>query len=67
MDKILIKRLHILSFIFLFSFIFSEDINREIPGDVNGDGLVDVVDIVYLVSFIGDGYVLETKRLIIQK
>ena len=54
MTKILINRSYILSFIFLFSLIFSEDMNREIPGDVNGDGLVDVVDIVYLVNDILD-------------
>ena len=50
MTKILINRSYILSFIFLFSLIFSEDMNREIPGDVNGDGLVDIVDIVHLVN-----------------
>ncbi len=50
MDKILKIFAYKLLLIILSSFLLSNSINREVPGDVNGDGVVDVVDIVYLVN-----------------
>jgi len=41
--------------IFYLSISFSNYSNREIPGDINGDGIVDIVDIVFLVNNILDG------------
>ena len=45
----------LLLFLLSLSFSFPNNINREIPGDINGDGVVDIVDIVLLVNNILDG------------
>ncbi len=50
----MVKVLKIFYITILFSLSFSHESSREIPGDVNGDGVVDIVDVVYLVNTILD-------------
>ena len=45
--------IHTISIILLLiNLSYPNDFNREIPGDINGDGFVDIIDVVILVNSI---------------